>query len=147
MVDDSFSLSGAMDLFAAAGIDLGDGGRGGRPARSGVSRTLRIPLFNHKVVAEARKPFTFDPTERQVQAAASYAKTAKSPKFARQKETAVRNLFFEKVLGEILVTHPSTLTVPIRLHLSGLSAAARSMSRSVGSALPAATKKLSHRSS
>ena len=102
MVDDSFSLSGAMDLFAAAGIDLGDGGRGGRPARSGVSRTLRIPLFNHKVVAEARKPFTFDPAERQVQAAASYAKTAKSPKFARQKETAVRNLFFEKVLGEIL---------------------------------------------
>jgi hypothetical protein len=91
-----------MDLFAAAGIDLGDGGRGGRPGRSAVARTLRVPLLNYKVVAEARKRFTFDPTPQQRTAAASYAKTAKSPKFAQQKETAVRGLFTEKVLGEIL---------------------------------------------
>jgi hypothetical protein len=91
-----------MDLFAAAGIDVGDGGRGGRTGRPAVARTLRVPLLNYKVVAEARKRFTFDPTPRQIEAAASYAKTAKSPKFAQQKETAVRGLFTEKVLGEIL---------------------------------------------
>jgi hypothetical protein len=91
-----------MDLFAAAGIDIGDGGRGGRSGRPAVARTLRVPLFNYKVIAEARKRFTFDPTPQQRAAAASYAKTAKSPKFAQQKETAVRGLFTEKVLGEIL---------------------------------------------
>lgn len=91
-----------MDLFAAAGIDIGDGGRGGRSGRPAVARTLRVPLLNYKVVAEARKRFTFDPTPRQIEAAASYAKTAKSPKFAQQKETAVRGLFTEKVLGDIL---------------------------------------------
>ena len=31
-----------MDLFRAAGIDVGDGGRGGRPGRAAVSRTLRV---------------------------------------------------------------------------------------------------------
>ena len=61
-----------------------------------------MPLLNYKVVAEARKRFTFDPTPQQRAAAASYAKTAKSSKFAQQKETAVRGLFTEKVLGEIL---------------------------------------------
>lgn len=91
-----------MDLFAAAGIDIGDGGRGGRSGRSAVARTLRVPLFNYKVIADARTRFTFDPTPQQRAAAASYAKTAKSPKFAQQKETAVRSLFTEKVLCEIL---------------------------------------------
>ena len=91
-----------MDLFSAAGIDVGDGGRGGRSGRSGVPRTLRVPLFNYKVVAEARKRFTFDPTERQLAAARDYAKLAKSPRFAKRKETEVRNLFFDAVLGEVL---------------------------------------------
>jgi hypothetical protein len=88
-----------MDLFSAAGIDVGDGGRSGRAA---VPRTLRVPLLNYKVVAEARKLFTFDPSDRQKVAAADYAKLAKSPRFAKQKETSVRQLFTEKVLGEIL---------------------------------------------
>ena len=44
-----------MDLFRAAGIDVGDGGRGGRSGRAAVSRTLRVPLLNYKVVADARK--------------------------------------------------------------------------------------------
>jgi hypothetical protein len=90
-----------MDLFTTAGIELDESGRaGGRLRRS--PRTLRVPLFNYKVVAEARKRFTFDPTPQQLLAAAGYASTAKSSKFARQKETAVRALFTEKVLGEIL---------------------------------------------
>jgi len=91
-----------MDLFSAAGIDVGDGGRGGRSGRAAVSRTLRVPLLNYKVVAEARKLFTFDPTDRQKAAAADYAKLANSHRFAKQKETSVRQLFTEKVLGEIL---------------------------------------------
>ena len=91
-----------MDLFAASGIDLGDGGRGGRPGRSAIGRTLRVPLLNHKVVAEAQKKFTFDFTPRQIESAASYAKKAASTKFAKQKETAVRNLFCEKILGDLL---------------------------------------------
>src|SRR5579872_5519646 len=91
-----------MDLFRAAGIDVGDGGRGGRSGRAAVSRTLRVPLLNHKVVAEALKWFNFHLTPQQKAAAASYAETAKTQRFTKQKETAVRPLFFEKVLGEIL---------------------------------------------
>jgi hypothetical protein len=91
-----------MDLFSAAGIDVGDGGRGGRSGRAAVSRTLRVPLLNYKVVAAARKLFTFNPSDRQKATAADYAKLAISPRFARQKETSVRQLFTEKVLGEIL---------------------------------------------
>jgi hypothetical protein len=67
-----------------------------------AGRTLRVPLLNYKVVAEARKRIVFDPTPQQRKAAESYAKTAKSPKFAKQKETAIRNLFIDQVLGEIL---------------------------------------------
>ena len=81
---------------------MGDGGRGGRPGRAAVSRTLRVPLLNHKVVTEALKWFNFHLTPEQKAAAASYAKTASTPRFAKQKETAVRQLFFEKILGEIL---------------------------------------------
>jgi hypothetical protein len=95
-----------MDLFAAAGIDLGDGNRGGRTGRSAVGRTLRVPLLNYKVVAEAQKTFTFDFTPQQIEAAASYAKTAGSAKFAKQKESAVRNLFCEKILGGFLGYRP-----------------------------------------
>ena len=91
-----------MDLFSTAGIDVEDGGRGGRSGRAAVSRTLRVPLLNHKVVAEALSWFNFHLTPQQKAAAASYAKTASTPRFAKQKETAVRQLFFEKVLGAVL---------------------------------------------
>jgi hypothetical protein len=91
-----------MDLFAAAGIDLGDGGRGGRPGRPGVSRTLRVPLFNYKVIVDARKRFTFVPPTRQTEAVQSYVKTIKGPTFAKRKETEVRNLFVQKILVDIL---------------------------------------------
>lgn len=90
------------DLFAASGIDLGDGGRGGQRGRSALARTLKVPLLKYKVVAEALKGFTFDFTPQQIEAARSYAKTAKSPRFAKMKETAVRPLFFQKILGDFL---------------------------------------------
>ncbi len=91
-----------MDLFSAAGIDIGDGGRGGRTGRSAVGRTLKVPLLKYKVVAEALKGFTFDLSPRQVEAATRYAQTVKSAKFAKMKETAVRPLFCQEVLGEFL---------------------------------------------
>lgn len=90
-----------MDLFAASGIDLGDGGNSGR-RRSAVPRSLKSPLLKHKVVQGALDRFTFDLTERQLKAAADYAKTVKSKKFAKMKETAVRPLFCQQVLGEFL---------------------------------------------
>jgi hypothetical protein len=88
-----------MNLFVAAGMEASGGGRVGRAA---VSRTLRVPLLSHKVITDARKLFTFAPSPQQLATAAEYAKTANSARFAKQKETAVRQLFFEKVLGEIL---------------------------------------------
>lgn len=91
-----------MDLFAAAGISTGTGGQGGRTGRAAVSRTLKVPLLNYKVVAKELKTFTFDFTDQQKAAAESYAKNAKAKKFAKEKETAVRPLFFDKILGEIL---------------------------------------------
>src|SRR5258708_26691453 len=91
-----------MDLFAAAGIDLSDGGRGGRSGRPGGSRTLRVPLFNYKVVAEARKRFPPARSTRQTEAVRSYVKTIKASTFAKRKETEVRNLFVQRVLGDIL---------------------------------------------
>jgi hypothetical protein len=91
-----------MDLFAASGIDLGDGGRGGRRGRAAVARTLKVPLLKYKVVAARMRDFTFDFSPAQIEAATYYARTVKSTRFARMKETAVRPLFREKVLGEFL---------------------------------------------
>ncbi|MBI2713867.1 MAG: N-6 DNA methylase [Rhizobiales bacterium] len=91
-----------MDLFLSAGINLGDGGRGGRPGRSTVGRSLRVPLLNFKVVAEELKRHTFDLRPQQIEAAQNYAKTAGSARFAKLKETEVRNLFCQKILGEVL---------------------------------------------
>jgi N-6 DNA Methylase/TaqI-like C-terminal specificity domain len=88
-----------MDLFAAAGIDLHHSGRGGRVA---AARTLRIPLFNYKVVAEARKHFTLALSTKQTEAVRSYVKAIKAPAFAKRKETEVRNLFVQKMLGDLL---------------------------------------------
>jgi hypothetical protein len=85
-----------MDLFAAAGIDLKDGGR------AGVGRTLRVPLFNHRVVEEARRRVVVELSEQQLAAARGYAKMARSPKFAGYRETALRNRFVNDVLGTIL---------------------------------------------
>ncbi|MBA3518493.1 MAG: N-6 DNA methylase [Rhizobiales bacterium] len=91
-----------MDLFAVAGIDLSDSGAGKGGARRLAQRSLRVPLLNHRVVEEARRRTAFDPSEAQLAVARDYAKVAGSAKFARQKETAVRNLFFDEVLGRLL---------------------------------------------
>ncbi len=90
-----------MDLFAAAGIDLGDGGRGGRPGRTAVGRTLRVPLFNYKVIGEALKRVNFEPSKEQLEAARKYAEAARSPRF-RANETRVRNRVYDEILGLLL---------------------------------------------
>ena len=63
---------------------------------------MRVPLLNYKVVADAQKLCNFDFTPRQLEAAQSYAKTAGSARFAKLKETEARNLFCQKILGEVL---------------------------------------------
>jgi hypothetical protein len=89
-----------MDLFAVAGVDLHGGS--GQSGRNLPPRIRRVPLFNHKVVSDARRLVAFSPSDRQTAAARDYAKKARSPKFKQQKETAVRNLFFDAVLQELL---------------------------------------------
>ena len=91
-----------MDLFAASGVNLGDGGKGGRSGRAAVGRTLRVPLLKYKVVAGALKTFTFDLSPPQIEAATNYARTVNSPKFSKMKETAARPLFIEEVLEKFL---------------------------------------------
>jgi hypothetical protein len=90
-----------MDLFAAAGVDLVDGGSG-RSGRSALPRTQRIPLLNHKAITRARERAVFSPTDQQLAAAREYAKKARSARFRQQKETAVRNLFFDGILRDLL---------------------------------------------
>lgn len=90
-----------MDLFLSAGIDLGDGGRGGKAGRPAVARSLRVPLLNYKVIAEARKRINFDPSEEQLKTARRYAEMARSPRF-KAKETQVRHRFYDDVLGMVL---------------------------------------------
>jgi type I restriction-modification system DNA methylase subunit len=91
-----------MDLFQAAGIETEAGGRGKRARAIAAPRSLRVPLINYKVIKEELKKIHFDASKEQLEAAARYAKRARSPKFAKEKETAVRNIFFDEVLGTIL---------------------------------------------
>jgi hypothetical protein len=91
-----------MDLFAASGIDLEPAGAAGRSRRATLIRTLRTPLLKHKVVHAEFSLRNFELNERQIDAARDYARTVRSKKFAKMKETAVRPLFFEKILGELL---------------------------------------------
>jgi N-6 DNA Methylase/TaqI-like C-terminal specificity domain len=90
-----------MELFAAAGMELPLGG--GSTRRSPLTlRSLRVPLFNYKIVQQARELAAFNPSDEQVAAAADYAKKVKSPKFLKQKETAIRPVFIAQVLQTIL---------------------------------------------
>ncbi|MDO8877377.1 MAG: N-6 DNA methylase [Pseudolabrys sp.] len=91
-----------MDLFQAAGIETDTGGRGKRTRAIAAPRSLRVPLINYKVIKEALTKVHFDASKEQLDAAARYAKRARNPKFAKEKETAVRNIFFDEVLGTIL---------------------------------------------
>jgi hypothetical protein len=91
-----------MELFAAAGIELPPSGGRARRAAGALARSLRVPLFNYKVVEEALGLAAFAPTPAQTAAATDYARKVKSPKFLKQKETAVRPVFIEQVLGQVL---------------------------------------------
>ncbi|PPD46172.1 MAG: type I restriction endonuclease subunit M [Methylocystis sp.] len=90
-----------MDLFATAGMDLPTSGKEGARARIGAPRSLRTPLFAHKVVVEARGKAAFAPTPEQVEAAAEYARKARK-NFGKLKEEAVRPIFFSAILEKIL---------------------------------------------
>ncbi len=91
-----------MELFAAAGIELPPSGGRARRAPSALVRSLRVPLFNYKVVEEALGLAAFAPTPDEVAAAADYARKVNSPRFLKQKETAVRPVFIEQILGKLL---------------------------------------------
>ncbi len=89
-----------MDLFAVSGIDLPRSGARVR-GRAGAPRSLRVPLFAHKVVEEARGKAAFAPTAAQRAAAVDYARRAKKS-FGRLKEEAVRPILFSVVLETLL---------------------------------------------
>src|SRR5208282_4782530 len=88
-----------MDLFASAGVDLPRSGAPGR--RSPAPRSLRVPLFAHKVVQEARDRAAFAPSAEQRAKAADYARKAKRA-FGRQSEVAVRTTLISDVLVGLL---------------------------------------------
>lgn len=90
-----------MDLFLAAGIEPDGARRGGRPGRVSPG-SRRAPLFNAKVIEDAVKLAAFNPPAAELDAARRYAEMARNPKFGDQKETAVRNRFFDDVLGTLL---------------------------------------------
>jgi hypothetical protein len=77
-----------MDLFFSAGINLGDGDRGGRAGPSAIVRSLRVPLLNYKVVAEAYKRVNFDPSKEQLQTARQYAEMAQ-PAIQRKRNSGL----------------------------------------------------------
>ncbi len=90
-----------MELFSAAGIDLPPTTGKSRGSIKTFVRSLRLPLFNYKVVEEAQGGLVSASPE-QTAAAKDYARKVKSAKFLKQKETAVRPVFIEQVLGRLL---------------------------------------------
>jgi hypothetical protein len=90
------------NLFAVAGMDLPASG-GGKTVRA-ISRSLRQPLFNLKTLDEAinRDRALFSPTGEQTATAKAYAKRAKSARFQKQSEVAVRPIFISEVLVKLL---------------------------------------------
>src|SRR3990172_1805681 len=89
-----------MDLFRAAGVDLPGGSHGAR--RRPLPQVAVAPLFAVKVIDKALGLTAFNPTGEQLAAAKDYARRARSAGFAKQKETGVRQFFFEKILGTVL---------------------------------------------
>ena len=92
-----------MDLFAAAGIEAPPSGRGaGRPPPR--MRSLRQPLFNPRAVDDmiVRDAALFAPGPEQTAAAKSYAGKARSASFRKQKETSVRQVFYQDILQTVL---------------------------------------------
>lgn len=106
-----------MELFSAAGIDLPS--TDGSKARRGraLTKALHVPLFNYKVVAEARSrgAKVFSPSEAQVAAAADYARKIKDGKFLHQKEMAVRDILVQDVIQTVLGYRPYDPAKPYSL--------------------------------
>jgi hypothetical protein len=88
-----------MDLFASAGLDLPEAG-GTKPRKSAI-RSLRTPLFAYKVLEEARGKAAFTPSPEQLAAVADYARKARKG-FGKQKEEAIRPIFFTEILQNVL---------------------------------------------
>ncbi len=88
-----------MNLFLAAGVDLPSSGAG---AKRVSSRLPRVPLFADKTVERALSSKAISPTDEQISLAQKYAKRAKGAAFRTQKETQVRNIFFDEILGGVL---------------------------------------------
>ncbi|MEF2546526.1 DNA methyltransferase [Aurantimonas sp. E1-2-R+4] len=83
----------------AAGIDIPSSGK----ARTRVPAPLpHIPLFVEKAVQAALSTKAIAPTDEQIALARDYAKRAGNAKFRAQKETQVRNVFFDEVLTGLL---------------------------------------------
>ncbi|MFZ0572560.1 MAG: hypothetical protein WAM63_18995, partial [Rhodomicrobium sp.] len=103
-----------MELFAAAGVELPpSGGPGAKRPR--IARTLRVPLFNYKVIKTERDRLAFAPTQEQLAKAADYSRKVNDPKFFTQKETAVRGLFIQDVLQTVLGYTPFDPASPYTL--------------------------------
>lgn len=88
-----------MNLFMAAGVDLPSSGNSGKRK---PMRVAHVPLFVAKTVDEAMAKKALAPAEAQAAAAAKYAKNIKSTTFRKQKETAVRNAFYDEILKGVL---------------------------------------------
>ena len=80
-----------------------------------MPRSLRVPLFNYKVVQAARERAAFAPSTEQTRAAQDYARKIKDPKFLKQKETAVRPLFIQEILQTVLGYQPYDPAQPYTL--------------------------------
>jgi len=86
-----------MNLFASSGLDLPQAG----PRRPLAPRSLRLPLFAHKVIVAARQKLAFAPTAAESELASEYARKAKAG-FAKRSEQAVRSTFIHDVLIGLL---------------------------------------------
>ncbi len=83
--------------------------------RPRIARTLRVPLFNYKVLKTERDRVVFAPTPEQLAKAADYSRKVSDPKFLKQKETAVRGLFIQDVLQTVLGYTPFDPASPYTL--------------------------------
>jgi type I restriction-modification system DNA methylase subunit len=88
-----------MNLFMAAGVDLPSSGGSGKRAST---RLPHAPLFAAKTIAAAMEKTIVEPTDEQSANAAKYARNIKSATFRKQKETAVRNAFYDEILKGVL---------------------------------------------
>ncbi|QDZ03047.2 N-6 DNA methylase [Nitratireductor mangrovi] len=83
----------------AAGVDLPSSGNGGKRA---ATRVAHVPLFVAKALDDALAKKALAPADEQVARAERYARNIKSEAFQKQKETAVRNAFFDDILKGVL---------------------------------------------